>query len=482
MSGSEYVKPDIKTNFSRGPTIIYFLLVIVLYFFGLISCYLVITEPENQATFDNLTNGIKDLIGVSLPFLPFFLGFIILFLLISLVLGYFVVWLMSKIAMEVTMITIIVFPFFFIVIGLFIGYASLSQSNYDGMVVGFLPMAFGLLLYILVIWKWKSFKRAGQFVEFSAQLTLDEKAVLWAPILMGLFNIVTGLFIIFGMWEINSLFVTTNNSESQLSPIGAIISFVFAYIYLIIYLGVSYSLNALVISYATDWYRGLDPDIKSATKDVKQVFPIIVKFSVAMASIKIIAQVLANGTRNTTTSNRGNAGSMVAFLILSSLAWFVFSIIGAIWMFLNYFTLISIVQNKKGLGESIKDSAKTTWNSFLDVVAGESGYGLTMFVFFFINIIIWAVAGFALGYLMFPDSVIIWIVFAVVLIILSSVFYNMVTFPMKVAFRTFLYSYAKDYLDGFKKPSKLPIELRDEFKSLAQEHDKRRMRDPTQYL
>jgi hypothetical protein len=158
------------------------------------------------------------------------------------------------------------------------------------------------------------------------------------------------------------------------------------------------------------------------------------------------------------------------------------SILGAIWMFLNYFTLVSIVQNKKGLSDSIKDSAKTTWGALVDVLVGESGFGLTTFIFAVVNSLLWIGVGFSLGFAV-TQELIYGVVFAIIFVFLGFLPYNVVTMPMKVAFRTFIYSYAKDSIEGFKKPSKLPAELRDEFRTLSRKEVKRRgMRDPAEYF
>ncbi|MCK5345486.1 MAG: hypothetical protein KAR20_18885, partial [Candidatus Heimdallarchaeota archaeon] len=340
------------------------------------------------------------------------------------------------------------------------------------------------LLLAFVVWKFRVIERSGKFVEFSAQLVLDEKAVLAMPLLLGIYSIITGFFMLFGFLKIYSLFEVTNAlGETELSYPGLIMAIIFEYFYLIVYLGVYYSLSAGVISYASDWYRGLDPDLGSAMKDVRQVFPIILKFAFAMATVKIIMQIFTGAARGQTTRTGGrNAGAAIGGLIFAAIASLMISIIGAIWMFLNYFTLVSIVQNKKGLGDSIKDSAKTTWGALVDVLVGETGFGLTTFIFAVVNSLIWVGIGFSLGFAV-TQELTYGIVFAVIFVFLGTLPYNVVTMPMKVAFRTFIYSYAKDSVEGFKKPSRLPAELRNEFKTLSRKDVKKRgMRDPSEYF
>jgi hypothetical protein len=484
MSSSEYVKPDIKTNFSKTPITLYFLLALVLYAFGFLSFIDIIFDPQNRETLDKIATTITTIIGLEGfidSFVPFMVLFVIAFVLFSIILGYLIVWLMSRLAMEVTVITIILVPIIIMVIGGMVALAAVVETEL--LFVGIIIVVVGAVLLLLAIWKFQSFKRAGTFVEFSAKLVLDEKAVLWSPILLGLFNLVTGFFILFGFLEINKVFtVATSGAEStEISPIGVILGLAFAYIYLIIYLGVYYTLNAFVVSYASDWYRGLDPDRQSATKDVKSVFPIIIKFAAAMATVRLLAQVAQQGMYRS-ASGRGRGGGAAAALIGSIIAGIVFSIIAAVWQFINYFTLVSIVQKKGNLTDSIKDSASTTWNSLLDVIVGETGYGLTMFVFALINTVIWFATGIAVGYLVFPGEFIFWIGFGVIFFILSTFSYGIATSPMSISFKTFLYSYADDYADGFRKPSRLPAEFIDEFKLIQGYDKKRKMKDPSEFI
>lgn len=479
MSVSDYKKPDIQTDFSNVPNWVYLIVVVILYAFGAFSFFDFISRAENEEFLTEISNVLQTIIPVTMPFLPLLLAFIAIFLFITIIMAYVIVWIMSKLAQEVTIAVSILFPIVMMAIG-----GLIFISDPEAAIFAVIIAGLGALFLIFVIWKFTMIKRSGQFVEFSAQLVLDEKAVLAMPILLGIYTIITGFFMLFGFLEIISLFTVENSlGESETSPIAYILVILYEYIYLIVYLGVYYSLSAGVVSYASDWYRGLDPDLNSAMKDVRQVFPIILKFAFTMATVKIIIQVATGAGRSqTTTASRRGGGSVVAGLIGSAIAGLFISILGAIWMFMNYFTLISIVQNKQGLKDSIKDSAKTTWNSLLDVLVGESGFGLTTFIFAIINGIIWIGAGFGLGWAVTGD-IVFGLLFAIIFFFLGTLPYSVVTMPMKVAFRSFMYSYAKDTIEGYTKPSRLPAELRTEFKNLSsRDRRKRGMRDPTQYF
>ena len=480
MSG--YVKPEVKTNFSKTPIFVWLIVAMALYAFCLYSVADYIFSPQNQPFLNLLAGKIGALLGLSLPFVPLLLVLIVVYSVVSLILGYLLTWLISKLAEEVTVVFSLLVPIVFVAFGIaIVTFGAITEPT--AAIVGIVVAGIGLLMLLFVLWRFRSLRRSGRFVEFSAQLVLDEKAVLGMPILLGLFSSFTGLLVFFGEIRLVTLFTVQTSNGSEIQPVGFIIMIAFAYTFLIVYLGFYYFLNAYVISYASDWYRGLDPDLPSAHKDVKQILPVVIKFAFVMATVKLIVQLAASATHRQARGK--NVGSAMAGLVMAGIASFIIQIIGAIWEFLNYFTLISAVQNKTSLSDSIRDSAKTSWNSFMDVIVGETGYGISMFVFAVINTLIWFTFGFAFGFSVFPpvagfDKAIIGIVLGVVFIVLSSLPYTIVTMPMKIAFQTFIYSYAKDYTEGFSKPSKLPVEFRDEFKTLQSRHEKRRMRDPTQ--
>jgi len=487
MSTASYKKPDIKTNFSNTPTWIYLIVVVALYVFGAYAFLDFIFKDANAPILTDISLALNVLVPLSLPFLPLLIVFILVFLVVTVIMAYLILWIMSKIATEVTIFVSVLFPVLMMGIGVILiggGLILPGDEQFAASMAGFFLAIFGLVLLAIVIWKFRVIKRSGKFVEFSAQLVLDEKAVLAMPFLLGIYSTITGFFMLFGFIKIYTLFEVSNAlGEPELSYPGLILAIIFEYFYLIVFLGVYYSLSAGVISYASDWYRGLDPDLGSALKDVRQVFPVILKFAFAMATVKIIMQIFTGANRGQrTTGGRRNAGAELGGLIFAAIAGVLISIIGAIWMFLNYFTLVSIVQNKTNLTDSIKDSAKTTWGALVDVLVGETGFGLATFIFAVINSLIWLGVGFGLGFAV-TQELIYGIVFAIIFVFLGTLPYNVVTMPMKVAFRTFIYSYAKDTIEGHDKPSKLPVELRDEFGTLSQREGSRRgMRDPSKYF
>jgi hypothetical protein len=112
------------------------------------------------------------------------------------------------------------------------------------------------------------------------------------------------------------------------------------------------------------------------------------------------------------------------------------------------------------------------WNSWLDVMVGETGFGIAMFFFNIVNFLLGGSVGFILGFALF-DNVVGAIVLAIALLIISMIPMNIVSFPMGTAFKTFLYAYALDRSTGFKQPSRLPAELRGEFNDVIADLERR---------
>lgn len=485
MSSSNYTKPDIKTNFSSIPVYLFYLIAIALYGFGIYSFYDYFVTPSSEQFLKLI------LLGAGLVALPFALIIFVIYLVISFFLSLIVLWIMSKIAKEILLFVSITFPALFF--GLFMFF--FLATGFPGFVL--MALIPGLLL-LFVVYKFNALRRAGRFVEFSAKLILDEKALLGLPVIFGIFTLITGFFMVFGGWEITKLFATASSGSSgqSLSAAGNVVTLIFEYFYLIIYFGGTYILNSYVISYSTDWYRGLDPSMKTARKDVNAVLPIILKYAFATATInmiyKVLARLIATGRSSSTPASgtrRGGSSdglNITPWVLIGWIGYILMSIFGMLWAFVNYFTLVAVVQNRQNLTTSIKDSARTMWDSFLDIVVSDVGFGLAMMILFFVNLFTWFSAGFGIGYFLFTnqsDPLLFGFIIGIIFLILSFYPYNIITMPMRSSYNTFLYCYAKDSLEGFSKPSRLEPELRDNLALIqSKQARKRRMRDPSQYI
>ncbi|MHA1168186.1 MAG: hypothetical protein ACTSRU_10220, partial [Candidatus Hodarchaeales archaeon] len=149
-----------------------------------------------------------------------------------------------------------------------------------------------------------------------------------------------------------------------------------------------------------------------------------------------------------------------------------------------------IVIQKQGFKDSAVNSGKLVWNSAIDVMIGDTGFNMVMFVFSLMNRIIWGILGFVLGAGLseaaggvLVENMIVGLITGLIFFILFAQFsMSLINMPMKAAFTTFLYCYAIDVSEGFRQPSKLPVELRNDFSALAERaiaENRRKMREPS---
>lgn len=452
-------------NHGKFSLFLFLLLVLVLYGFGIYSIYdlIIIKYP---AEFDS----ILIVLGTIIPFLsqgiPYLLLALVIFFVLCLILGWIILQLMRHLATPVVLFMSFLIPGVMIWIGIIISLLAPIA------LIGYVVLIFGVLLLLFAIWNQRRLRRAGKFVEFAARLVLEEKALLIAPIIVALFTIFAGMIMGFSFLEIYDSWGVFTEGSVELSELGSFVGLFIEYIYLIVYFGLYYIIGGFIVSYAFDWYRKEDPSLKTAWNDVRQVLSPLLWFGIIRATLEMITRVLGRGARRsaTTTGKRRNEQIFTVFLFLITSV--IVSIIIGLYRFFTYFTLPAIVVKKKGVRDSIRDSAKIVWNNWLDLMVGETGFGLAMFFFNIINFVLWGATGAYVGYLIF-STVEGAFVIGIVAIIFSTIPMSIVTYPMGTAFKTFLYAYALDRESGFKHPSRLPAELKGEFSQVIVDLEKR---------
>ena len=463
----------VKTaNHGRLSVFLFMLFVAILYGFGVYSIMDITT------TFSTEINAFLAELAVFMPFIVAGLPELFLFLgivfIITLILSYIILRIMRHFATPIILFMSFLLPF------VFIGLAAVLMVFPQAMFIALILALFGFFMLIIAIWNRQRLRRSGKFVEFSAQLVLDEKALLFAPIILALYTFFAFILMGFSFLEINYMWVQYMGVDAE--QLGGIVGLILEYVYLLVYFGIYYIIAAFIVSYAFDWYRKEDPSLKTAREDVRQVLAPILWFGIIRASLEMLARVVGRGTRRSMQQQRrskDNLGAVVFFLALSLVS----QVILGLFRFFTYFTLPAIVIKKKGVRDSIRDSANLVWDSWLDIMVGETGFGIAMFVFNIINLVLWGAVGFALGFFIFSENVIAGIVISFVAVMFSTIPLNIVTYPMGTAFKTFLYAYALDRRGGFSKPSRLPAELKGEFNTLVKQFEskdrKRKMPKPS---
>ncbi len=448
-------------NFS---VFIFLICIFAMYGFGVFSMVDIISNPSPDLM------PLIDAIATLAPFLVAGLPALLIFLLIMFIVVFIMSWVILQIMKRTGTFVVIVMAYL-IPLGI-MGVGVLLLPTVALSLLGIILIGIGGLFLLLAVWQHQKLRRSGKFIEFSASLVLDEKALLFAPIILAVFTMFTGIIMGFSYLEIwDTWGVVTEGLEPEIQQIGSIVGLVIEYIYLIVYFALYYIIVGFIVSYAFDWYRTKDPSLGTAWKDVKQVLAPIIWFGIIRATLEMLTRIIGRGARQASAKSR-RGQEQIGTLVFFAIAAVITSIFIGLYRFFTYFTLPAIVIKKKGLRDSIRDSARMVWESWLDIMVGETGFGLAMFFFNILNLIIWTVTGFLLGYLPSQDFV-SGIVFGILLLILSTIPMSIVSMPMGAAFKTFLYAYALDRSTGFKQPSRLPSELKGELNTAIQDFERR---------
>jgi hypothetical protein len=383
------------------------------------------------------------LIAVGLMIMGFLVGWLLLFLTAKFghILVYAGVALYIVSAVVGIIISAIVFP------------AGLLYSLF-----GLAPVVF---LVIGMFTNINKFKRAGEFMKFTGQVILAERGMLLAPILIALISVVNFLTMasIFGLLVVR-LYVT-------IPWLGYVLGAIASLLQLIVYYGIFYLAEAINTTYAYEWYRKRDPDLKFCRKNVAGNFGAIFTFGVVTAIVSWIQQML----RNAASSTKGGAGAILAIL-----ARLVSSVIGFIFKYLTYFTLPAIVVEGKKFKDGVTRSFDLLKRYYMDVLIRETGVQRGMGILQWIAIFLYGIMGVIAGFIVKivnPSQP--WTFAMLICVIPCIIFASVPTFfifrPMKTAYLTFVFAYAQDEEKGFKLPTRMPAELRGDMKDARKTMD-----------
>jgi hypothetical protein len=384
------------------------------------------------------------LIAVGLMIMGFLVGWLLLFLTAKFghILVYAGVALYIVSAVVGVIISAIVFP------------GGLLYSLF-----GLAPVVF---LVIGMFTNINKFKRAGEFMKFTGQVILAERGMLLAPVMIAMISVVNFLTMasIFGLLVVK-LYAT-------IPWLGYILGAIASLLQLIVYYGIFYLAEAINTTYAYEWYRKRDPDLKFCRKNVAGNFGAIFTFGVVTAVVSWIQQML----RNAASSTKGNA----AGAILAILARLVSSVIGFIFKYLTYFTLPAIVVEGKKFKDGVTRSFDLLKRYYMDVLIRETGVQRGMSILQWIAIFLYGIMGVIAGFIIkIVDPAQTWTFAMLICVIPCIIFASVPTFfifrPMKTAYLTFVFAYAQDEEKGFKLPTRMPAELRGDMKDARKTMD-----------
>ncbi len=335
-----------------------------------------------------------------------------------------------------------------------------------------------LLLAVLggfMIWKAprEKLRRIGKFLELGARVTLEEKAMLGLTLLFLILTYIFGIILFFTdlyvLDQFGSLVIDqSGNLTFQLEQRGTILLLIVDYLYLIVYFGLYYILGSALISYSYRWYRGEDPDLKSAFTDIKAVIGPILLFSFVRATLEFLVklgrmarQMLERKTSDTQSSKdlKEEVGAIILLVLLAGIGYII-SFTLSIFLFFTFFTLPYIVIKRRRFIPAIKESAKLVWKNLFDVFIAEFGVGIGFGIITVVNFLIFL--GFALvtGMVLFSNNIVGFIIYLFFGIMFGYIPLQILFTPVKYTITTFLFAYILDREEGFKKPSRLPAEYK----------------------
>lgn len=375
--------------------------------------------------------------------------------------GFLVGWLLLVLVAKLGHIIVYAGCVFYI-IGAIVGVIFIIPFNPIGALGPLIP---AVLLIIGMITNFRKFKRAGEFMKFTGRVVLAEKGMIIAPLFVTLVSIIN--FITMGA-IFTFLVLTFQESTAWL---GYILGSLASLLQLVIYYGMFYVAEAINTTYAYEWYRKRDPDMKFCVRNVAGVFGPILAFGITTALVTWVQRMLRNSAAR--TSKQGN----VAGIIFAILARIVASLMGIIFKYLTYFTLPVIAVEGRKFKDGVTRSFALLKKYYMDVLIRETGVSRGMsfiqLIAFFIYGIIGAIFGLILKGVLGND--ITWTMALMVTILPMLIFGNVPTFfifrPMKTAYLTFIFAYAQDEETNHRLPSRMPAELRGDIKEAGKTLD-----------
>ncbi|MFX1577756.1 MAG: hypothetical protein ACFFCF_11380, partial [Promethearchaeota archaeon] len=319
----------------KGPIVLLAVGIILLYSFGFYNL-LFLTSPFIPI--------IIDIINFALPWLAGYwwagLAFIAILIVLGLGLAYIILILMKRAAAGTLRVLWILQAVFMIAIGVIL-FIFLGPLGIFGLIFPFIG--------VIQFWIWfrrrQKIERAGKLVEFTAQLLLEEKEMFIVPLVTAVFSLLTGI-----------LMLATYGAMYTWLPLVGIpvdswiffgLSILAEIPFLFVYFSVFYIFDGINISIAHTWYREQDPVLRGGVGEVRQVLGTIVQFAALRTAVSVGQSAIRQGS--------ARQGGIIA-IIGSIFA----RIIGAIFRFINYFTLPAIIIEKRRLVDSIKRSVHVT--------------------------------------------------------------------------------------------------------------------------
>jgi len=446
-----------KENSVRWPTIILAFAMVFLYSLGIYGVIrFFILHPEALLVGGWLLGFVGELISRNLRTVTYLLIGLVAVTIISVPL---ILRAMAKFGRKVMIFVIFAPAILTIGVGLVMATAGfLSGMPFLGL-LGLPFIGLGGVMFLFLYRQRKHVYLAGNIFELSARAVAMEMGTLVPSLLFGLFSVLSVIMGVAAGFLVQELLMRMD------AWVQEVVFFLIELGYAWLLLSFMYVADGTIIGIIDDWYRNPTMDkanLKNGFAKVRRVIRPVIQLAFVMA--------VARTARNRAESEEGNRGiGAILFYVVSVIAY-------GLVQFVTYFTLPAMVIEGTGFKDSVKRSYTLVWRHCIDVILAFMGIDGTYALFMVAMLALYGTSGAAAGWLLIAPATVttadpIFVsIFSVVAFILVGFIPAYVLFrPMKAAYNTILYEYAKDMETGHLLPSRMPPDLGQQFQGIIQE-------------
>jgi hypothetical protein len=394
---------------------------------------------------------------------------ILLLIIFSIIFVYVILKFASKYGKQLTIFVGLAFPIIiiiFVVVLMVLAPASIPALIFF--------LLFPIVFLIIALLKYERLKLAGELVSMSASVILAEKEILLLSFLSGLFIFVTMIFDLLMVSYLWDILIYENEITAYIVAFLAFLASAW-----VIY-SISFYFDGAIIAIVDDWYRNPDKDVANIRKGLKRAFDFLGPI-VLLGFIFAILSAIERLSRLAQMRIRARGGGAAIILLILLIIRLIVSLFRAIFEFITFFTLPSIIIEQKGLKEGIKRSARLVWNHFIDVLLAYTAVNWAYGLLVLISFVLFGVAGFATGYFFLYyflpfDRFIAALIMLLIFLVIGFIPTYIMIRPLYTVYRTLLLEYAIDRENKFTLPSRLPEHLKVKFEDIIRREGPRSKR------
>lgn len=302
---------------------------------------------------------------------------------------------------------------------------ALLATAWPIMIPGFFTLFLTLLLFTVFR---DRVRRAGEIIKLTGQVTLDEKGTFVPPLLTMVFTLISAL--LFGgilLYFMPQILDSTHvfNLETDWGYIVGIVVYLFVTIF---FYNLAYSTTS-AITYI--YMRGQDPSLGDGVKASLGVVGGLVVLSIMSVIIVLVQMVIRAVTRKSGSPIARGAGAAAS------------GIIGWVWMLVNYFTPVCIVNEQLSATKAIRRSAGLVRKNFVDVMIKETAVRWAFGVLAAAMFIGFAAFGALFGYIYFAGDIYMTLILAIVFMVFAAIPSTLVLRTFDIVYVTLLYVFIR---------------------------------------